>query len=125
MKHGRNTTMYENEEMLTVKEAADRRGVTRAAISNAIHDKRLPGEQRNGVWYVRAADVDALPRPGGPRPGARRKTNEERGVTSRTCRVSVHVEPDLAAWVDAQGGPRWLYALIRAARQREEDPANG
>jgi excisionase family DNA binding protein len=72
------------EELLTVEEAAARRGLKPPSIYKAVHEGRLPARRVLGRIAIRAADVDAYQsQRGGFRPGAGRKTGKAIGATGK------------------------------------------
>jgi hypothetical protein len=55
------------------------------------------------------------PNTGGKRKGAGRKSLADQGKTARTETLSLRVEPDIKAWLEANGGSKKHYALLRNA----------
>lgn len=68
----------ETDELLTVQEVADRKGITRLAVYKAIREGRLPKHTVLGRVVVKVADADAYtPGRGGPGRGQGRKPKKE------------------------------------------------
>lgn len=61
------------EELLSITQAADRKGVKRQTIFIAIKTGRLPATRIGNAWVMRPGDVDALEvaPPNGQRSGVR------------------------------------------------------
>jgi excisionase family DNA binding protein len=74
--------MTDTQELLTVEQAAERRGVAPTTIYKAVADGRLPAQRLFGRVLIRIADADAfepLPR-GGPRGGGRPRKQQQAEV---------------------------------------------
>jgi excisionase family DNA binding protein len=70
----------DTDELLTVQQVADRKGITRLAIYKAIREGRLASVEYFGRRLVKVADADAYtPNRGGPRPGSGRKPKSVQG----------------------------------------------
>jgi excisionase family DNA binding protein len=80
------------EDLLSVTQAAQQLGISKSAVNQALHDKRLAGRQLGKVWVIRAADVAAYVvaqgGPGKPRPSRQSANVSEEKREQRRAKLA-------------------------------------